>query len=127
MHWSGWVVVALAAMEAGWFAFDGAHALIMGDYITPSSGDFAGKLGPWSQLVTAIGIDPRSSFMKLAHVVIGVVWLCMILAYVMRAPWAWTGMLVCAALGLWYLPVGTVLSLLQIVILLLPQLRVAQG
>ena len=33
------------------------------------------------------------------------------------------GMLVCAVLGLWYLPVGTVLGLIQIGLLLAPWLR----
>ena len=35
------------------------------------------------------------------------------------------GMLICAFAGLWYLPFGTLLSIIQIVLLLLPRLRAA--
>ncbi len=38
MHWAGWIVVVLALFVAGWFAFEGARALVVGDYITPKSG-----------------------------------------------------------------------------------------
>ena len=57
----GWilVLVALVLFEAGWMAFDGAHALVTGDYVTPSTGSYAGQLGPWADVVSAAGIGPR--------------------------------------------------------------------
>lgn len=125
MHWLGWIVVLLALVEGGWFAFDGGHALIKGDYVTPRSGPYEGQLGPWSKVVAAVGIPPRSMLMKSIHVVLGGAWLVVIVCFVLRLPWAWTAMLVCAAAGLWYLPFGTLLSVIQIVLLLLPQIRSA--
>jgi hypothetical protein len=127
MHWIGWVVIALAVNEAGWLAFDGARALIKGDYVTPRSGKYAGQLGPWSKLVTLAGIDPRSTLMKAIHVALGATWLLVILAFAAGLSWAWTGMLICAISGLWYLPFGTLLSAIQIVLLLLPALRDPAG
>ncbi len=123
MHWLGWVTVALATLEGGWFAFDGTRVLIVGDYVTPSSGDHAGQLGPWSHVVSAIGIEPRSTFMKSVHVVLGVAWLATIASFVLGLAHGWTAMLICAVLGLWYLPIGTILGLIQIVLLFLPVLR----
>jgi len=123
MHWLGWVVVFFAFVEGGWLAFDGGHALVKGDYVTPSSGAHAGKLGPWSKLVSAVGLKPRSTTMKAIHLALGTVWIAMIVCFVLRLPWAWTAMLVCAITGLWYLPFGTLLSIIQIVLLLLPTLR----
>ena len=123
MHRLGWVVLVLAFVEGGWLAFDGSTALITGDYITPTSGQYAGQLGPWSKLVSAVGIEPRSTLMKLIHVAIGFVWLAVMVCFVLRLPWAWRGMLLCAVAGLWYLPFGTLLSVVQIVLLLLPALR----
>ena len=117
MHWTGWVVIALALVEGGWLAFDGSTALITGDYVTPKSGSHAGQLGPWSKIVAAVGIEPRSTLMKLIHVALGVIWLAMIVAFISGAPWAWWGMIVCAAAGLWYLPFGTLLSVTQLVLL----------
>ena len=119
----GWVVIVLALVEAGWLTFDGTRALVVGDYVTPKSGPHAGQLGPWSKVVAAVGIEPRSTLMKSIHLVLGAAWLVVIVCYAMRMPWAWTGMLVCAVLGLWYLPIGTLLSVVQIVLLALPALR----
>lgn len=124
MHWLGWVVVALAVLEAGWFAFDGGRALIVGDYVTPASGPYAGQLGPWAQLVSAIGIEPRSTLMKSIHLVLGLGWLAVIVCFALRLSGAWWGMVICAAAALWYLPFGTLLSVVQIVLLMLPALRI---
>lgn len=123
MHWLGWVVVALALIEGGWLAFDGAHALVVGDYVTPSSGRHAGQLGPWARVVSAAGIEPRSTLMKSIHLGLGAAWLVVMVCFALGLPWAWSGMLVSAVLGLWYLPFGTVVSLLQIVLLLSPAVR----
>jgi hypothetical protein len=125
MHWIGWLILLLAFVEGGWLAFDGSRALVVGDYVTPQSGKFAGQLGPWSKLVSAVGIEPRSTTMKLIHLVIGVVWLFLMVCFALRLPWAWWGMLACATAGLWYLPFGTVLSVIQIVLLLLPEVRMS--
>ena len=123
MHWLGWVVLVLAFIEGGWLAFDGGHALVVGDYVTPQSGQYAGQLGPWSKVVSAVGIEPRSTLMKSLHLALGLAWLVVMICFVLRLPWAWSGMLICAVLGLWYLPFGTILSVIQIVLLLLPALR----
>ena len=123
MHWVGWIVVVLAFVEGGWLAFDGGHALAKGEYVTPKSGEYAGQLGPWSRLVSAVGIEPRSTLMKSIHLVLGSVWVAMIVCFILRVPWAWHGMLICAVAGLWYLPFGTLLSVVQIVLLFLPSVR----
>jgi hypothetical protein len=107
-----WAVVALAVFNAGWMVFDGTRALVVGDYET-----FDGGLGPWAQIVEALGIEPRSTLMKSIFVVWGAVWLCVIAAFVRGVPRARTGMLVAAIASLWYLPMGTLLSVLQIVLL----------
>lgn len=123
MHRLGWLVLALALIEGGWLAFDGGHALIVGDYVTPKSGQYGGELGPWAKIVSAAGIDPRSTLMKWIHLVLGLAWLGIMICFVSRLPWAWAGMLLCAVLGLWYVPFGTLLSLIQIILLCLPSAR----
>ena len=123
MHWLAWVVVVLACIEAGWLAFDGGRALVLGDYVTPGTGPHAGQLGPWAGLASAAGIEPRSTLMKSVHLVLGVAWLAVVVCFALGWRWAWWGMFACAALGLWYLPFGTLLSIVQIILLLLPALR----
>ena len=121
--WLPRIVLVLAVLEAGWLAFDGGRALIVGDYVTPRSGPHAGQLGPWSKLVAAVGIEPRSTLMKVVHVALGVAWLVVACGFAVGQPWGARAMMACAFLGLWYLPVGTVLSVAQIVLLLVSRTR----
>jgi len=123
MPWLGWVVVLLALVEGGWLVFDGAHGLLTGDYVTPSSGARAGQLGPWSELFLALGIDPRSTLVMSIHVGLGGTWLLALAAFVKRVPGSRLGLIVCAVLGLWYLPWGTLLSAIQLVLLTRRSLR----
>lgn len=123
MHWTGWICVGLAVVLGGWLAFDGARALVIGDYVTPSSGRFAGQLGPWSKLVTAVGLAPRSTAVKLLHVVVGIAWLAAIACFVMQVPGARWAMLACAVASLWYLPFGTLIAVVEIALLLWSPLR----
>jgi hypothetical protein len=118
-----WVVVVLGLMLGGWLAFDGSRALIVGDYVTPGSGPYAGQLGPWATLVSAAGIEPRSTLMKSVHLGLGALWLVMTIGFALRMPWAWRGMMACAVLSLWYLPFGTIIGVIQIVLLLMPAVR----
>lgn len=115
--WSLCVVTLCAATEFGWLAFDGLHGLTTGDYVTPNEGPYAGQLGPWSKLIEAIGIEPRSSLFMSVHVALGMAGL-VALGLFLRGTRAGRKMLLaCAVLGLWYLPFGTLLGLIVIAIL----------
>lgn len=118
-----WIVVILALIEAGWMAFDGTRALILGDYVTPKTGKYAGQLGPWSKLVTALGIEPRSTLMKSIFTVYGFAWLILMVGFILNISWAWWAMLFAAIFSLWYLPFGTLMSVLQIVLLLIIRIQ----
>lgn len=114
MNWIGWLVVALAVAGGSWLVFDGSRALLTGDYVTPSSGEHAGRLGPWACLVSAIGIQPRSTPMKIAHVVLGLAWLVAAAGFGSGAPWARPSVAACAVASLWYLPIGTAVALVEL-------------
>ncbi len=111
------VFVVCVLLEAGWMAFDGGRALVVGDYVTPQSGQYAGQLGPWSKVVSAVGIEPRGTLMKLVFFGYGIIWLAIAAAYLLGADWGWWAALVLAVGALWYLPFGTLLSVVQIVVL----------
>jgi hypothetical protein len=123
MAWLRWAAAVLALVQGGYMLFDGVRALLVGDYLTPRGGEYAGRLGPWANLVSAVGLEPRSTGMKLAFVVYGIAWIAVVAAFVAGRPWAWTAMLVLAAASLWYVPAGTAIGLAVIVILLLPDVR----
>jgi hypothetical protein len=122
-----WTTVALCVLQGGYLAFDGMRALAMGSYLTPSSGQHAGQLGPWARVVRAVGIAPESTGMKSAFVVLGVLWLALAVGLAVQASWAWWLGVVLAVGTLWYLVPGTVISVAVLVLLLTPPVRRALG
>jgi hypothetical protein len=117
--WKSWLSLLLIASTAGWMVFDGTRALLLGDYVTPQSGEFAGQLGPWSNLVKAVGIEPRSLGMKLSFIAQGLATLIAVIYYILNKSWARSGLLTAMLLGLWYLPIGTLLNLTALILQLL--------
>ena len=97
--------------------FDGSRALITGDYVTPKSGEYAGQLGPWSNLVEAVGIEPRSTLMKLIFVGYGLSALIVVVCFALGVTWARAALMVVCILGLWFLPIGTITNLLSLILL----------
>ena len=119
MGWKDWVIIILVAFTAGWMLFDGSRAFIVGDYITPKSGEYAGQLGPWSNLVKAIGIEPRSTLMKLIFVGYGLSALTVMVCFVLGFTWARMALMVVCILGLLFLPIGTITNLITMILLLI--------
>jgi hypothetical protein len=108
-------VIVLALGPGLFMTFDGLRALILGDYLTPTTGEYAGQLGPWSDVVAAIGIAPRSTLMKVIFVLFGSAWLASIAGFARGTPRS-RGMLAALAVAtLWYLPVGTFISILVLI------------
>jgi hypothetical protein len=114
MIWVRITVLALGLIEGAWMTFDGTRALTVGDYVTPSSGAHAGQLGPWHRIVSAVGISPRSTAMKLLFVAYGISWLTITFAFARGATWGWLAMVIASVATLWYLPVGTLFGIVQI-------------
>ena len=113
------VAAAFAAfIQGGWMLFDGVHRLVMGDYVR-----VRGRLGPWADLVAEAGIDPMSLggffFVLGIGVTIGGVGL------LAGRRWAWSWAVVFAVGTLWFVPIGTLLSLTILALLLLPGTRTA--
>lgn len=117
MDWKNWLVLLLVALTAGWMLFDGTRALLVGDYVTPKTGEYAGQLGPWSNLVKAIGIEPRSALMKSIFVMYGLIALAIAVCFALGFSWARGAMIVVCILGLWFLPIGTVTNLIALILL----------
>jgi hypothetical protein len=124
MSWARWLAAALSAFEAGYMVIDGSRALVKGEYITPKSGAYAGRLGPWAGLARRIGVDPRGAPMKWTFVLYGLAWLAIAAAFLAGARWAWVAMFTAAVGSLWYMIVGTITSALVVVLLLLPGVRI---
>jgi hypothetical protein len=119
VDWKNWVIAILVAFTAGWMLFDGTRALIVGDYITPKSGEYAGQLGPWSTLVKAVGIEPRSTLMNLIFVGYGLSALTIVVCFMLGISWARMTLIIVCILGLWFLPIGTITNLIALILLLI--------
>jgi hypothetical protein len=109
------VIIFLALGPGLFMTFDGLRAFSVGDYLTPTTGPYAGQLGPWSSVVSAVGLAPRSSMMKVIFVVFGVSWLGVTAAFLRRSRGSSSALAGLAVVTLWYLPVGTVVSVLVLV------------
>jgi hypothetical protein len=117
MQWKNYIIALLILINGGYMLFDGIHALTTGDYVTPKSGPSAGQLGPWSKVILAVGLDPRSTLVKSIFVFQGAVTLALLVCFLLRAPWAAKALKIAAIAGLWYLPVGTVVNIIVLVLL----------
>ena len=114
-----WSISILAFINYGFMAYDGSRGLILGDYVRPKKGPYAGQLGPWSNLVQRIGIDPGSTLMKVIFLLWGLAGIGITLAFFLKVEGSWNLQLGLAIATLWYLVPGTILSVLQVVLLLL--------
>lgn len=122
-----WLTVVLCVVQGGYMAVDGVRALAVGSYITPGSGEHTGELGPWARVVSAVGIPPESTAMKVGFVVLGGLWLAVAVGIALGHGWAWVAGIAVAVGTLWYLVPGTVISLIVVGLLLTPPVRRALG
>ena len=105
-----WALGVVAVVVGGWQVADGVHVLRTGRYLGPPTP------GPWRHVVSAVGLDPFA--IGPVFVGLGVAWLAAygwLLAGGGQA--AWWACVAVAALTLWYLPVGTLLSVVALVLL----------
>jgi hypothetical protein len=107
--WIRWPVATLATTAAGWMVFDGSRALLVGDYVTMD-----GRLGPWAELVSALGIEPRGTGMKTFFVAYGLCWLTALASYLRHPTVGRPALAVAAVASSWYLVIGTVSSVIQL-------------
>lgn len=113
-----WIVIVLAVLNFSYMTIDGSRALIVGDYFRPETGEHAGQLGPWSDVVAVIGIDPESTLMKSIFIAWGGLGLIFAVSFAMRVPQAGKALIFFNVASFWYLVVGTLSSVVQVILLL---------
>lgn len=121
-----WLIILMTALNFGYMSFDGSRGLILGDYLRPETGEYAGQLGPWTALVQAVGIAPESNTMKTIFLVWGVVGLVLSVSFAMEVRKSSTYLLILCVLSVWYLVPGTILSALSAILLLVLRRRTPQ-
>lgn len=105
-----YVVLALSLINGLWMLVDGIFVSVKGKYIGPE------KPGPWASVLSVTGVD----VFKLGplFILFGVAWLVFAWAFWMDKGWARGLGLGLSILTLWYLPFGTLISIIVFVVLM---------
>ncbi len=100
----------LAFLNGGYMLLDGIFVMLNGKYIGPE------RPGPWANLFYKLDVN----VFKLGplFVVFGLLWLAWLYALWTKQSWAYPFGIFISIFTLWYLPVGTLFSLVVLVVLL---------
>ena len=104
-----YLVLGLALITGGFMFADGIHVLVKGKYIGPE------KPGPWADLLSLIGVDVFR--LGPLFVMFGLAWLVFAVSFWMDASWARSLGILLSIGTLWYLPIGTIISIVVLVML----------
>lgn len=104
------LITLLGFINGAYMFADGLFVLLKGKYIGPE------KPGPWAHLFYKMNIN----VFKLGplFIVFGLAWLSWILALWTNQSWALLFGLIISVLSLWYLPIGTLFSVIILIVLL---------
>ena len=102
-----YVVLVLSLINGLWMLIDGVYVIANGKYIGPE------KPGPWASLIGMTGVD----VFKLGPVFVlfGLAWLVFVAGMFANATWARNFGIVLSVATLWYLPFGTLISVIVFV------------
>lgn len=104
------LITILGLLNGVYMLLDGIYVLLKGKYIGPE------KPGPWANLFYKLDIN----VFKLGplFIIFGLLWLTWLYGLWTNQNWTYIFGLVVSIMTLWYLPVGTIFSLIILVILL---------
>ncbi len=105
------LILFFALLNGSWMLFDGIHVLMKGRYFGPE------KPGPWSRLISRIGWNPMN--MGSVFIVFGTVWIVVFFGFAADHLWAWYAGLAISTATLWYIPFGSLCSVIEIILLLI--------
>ena len=104
------LITILAILTGGYMLLDGIYVMLKGKYIGPP------KPGPWANIFYKFGVD----VFKLGplFIVYGVLWMIWIYGLWTQQSWAFMFGVVVSVLTLWYLPAGTLFSVIILLMLI---------
>jgi hypothetical protein len=104
------VITILAFLNGGFMLIDGIFVTVKGKYIGPD------KPGPWAAIFYKMDVDVfRLGWL---FVLYGLLWFLFIWALWTNREWSYTFGLIVSIMTLWYLPAGTLFSIIVLAILL---------
>ena len=103
------IITILSLLNGGYMLADGIYVMLKGKYIGPP------KPGPWALLFEKLHINVFR--LGPLFITFGLVWLVFLFSFLTKQSWAYSLGIVAALLTLWYLPVGTLISLIVLALL----------
>ena len=104
------LIAILGLLNGGYMLLDGIYVMLKGKYIGPE------KPGPWSNLFYKLKIDVFN--LGPLFIAFGLLWLFWLYCLLTHQSWTYTLGIIISILTLWYLPVGTIFSLIILLTLL---------
>lgn len=102
-------ILLLSLITGLYMLADGIYVLLNGKYIGPE------KPGPWAELFYRMHIDVFR--LGPLFIVFGLLWLIFVSGFGSKRRWAYPMGVIMAIATLWYLPLGTLLSLIVLALL----------
>lgn len=109
-------ITILGLLNGGYMLIDGIYVMIKGKYIGPE------RPGPWANLFAKFGVDVFR--LGPLFIVFGITWLVWLVALWINQSWAFSFGIVISIITLWYLPVGTLFSLIILFTLILAKQKI---
>lgn len=111
-------ITILGLLNGGYMLIDGVYVILNGKYIGPP------KPGPWANLFYKLNVD----VFKLGPLFIGfgLIWLIFLFGLWTNQSWAHIFGVIISVLTLWYLPVGTIVSIIILVLLMIMKTQLGQ-
>ncbi len=102
-------VIILSLINGTYMLIDGIYVIMNKKYIGPE------KPGPWANIFSYFNID----VFKLGplFIVFGLAWICFALAYLYNMSYAFVLGMIMALTTIWYLPFGTIISLIVLALI----------
>jgi hypothetical protein len=112
------LITILGLLNGAYMLLDGTYVILKGKYIGPP------KPGPWANLFYKLNVD----VFKLGplFMVFGLLWLVFLFGLWTNQSWMYLLGITISVLTLWYLPIGTIVSLIILVLLLTMKTKLEQ-
>src|SRR5689334_7770756 len=97
------LIIILSLIIGGFMLIDGIYVMTKGKYIGPP------KPGPWAELFYKFDVN----VFKLGplFIIYGIIWIAFLIGVLTNQSWAYMLGIVISIASLWYLPVGTLISI----------------
>ena len=104
------LISILALLNGAYMLIDGIYVMMKGKYIGPP------QPGPWAEIFYKFDID----VIKLGplFIIFGILWLVWLISLWSNQSWTFGFGIMISILTLWYLPVGTLFSIIILLILI---------